>query len=248
VTLLEFRQSFPVQVLKSRIELAVDVDLSDRARWWLAFVFFGPDGRYNPHTVELEARDVLALRRDIDTGYQLLCAMSRDKKVQEAGSSTYVGDARSKLRVLVRVGQGAGLYFFDWHGPFGQSEKSVRVFLTALDDLPDRAKVLIDHIRTTYPSPPKPPLPTANEIAMSVPRYRSEGAFSLVLSKARGWSQIGQKLKELLGCDLRDAHRLLDGPPVVVMRTDSKEEAEKVGNELRAAGANIEVVHRAGND
>jgi len=38
----------------------------------------------------------------------------------------------------------------------------------------------------------------------------------------------------------------LSKQPDAIQRT--KEEAEKVGNELRAAGANIEVVHRAGND
>ena len=140
----------------------------------------------------------------------------------------------------VHVGRAHGVYLAGVYGPVVQNEGNLRVFQTALDDLPSRARTLIEHIRRTHPAPAPPPLPEAINVATLAPKYRGTGSISLVLLRSSGWSAIGQKLKEFLGCDLYDAHRVMAGVPIILMRTNSIEEAESVRAELEAAGGIIE--------
>ena len=78
--------------------------------------------------------------------------------------------------------------------------------------------------------------------AAAAPAAEEKTEFDVVL-KAAGASKLNviKVVRELTGLGLKDAKDLVEGAPKTLKEGVSKEEAEKIAEQLKAAGAEVEV-------
>ena len=80
------------------------------------------------------------------------------------------------------------------------------------------------------------------EFGVSAAPVEEKTEFDVVL-KAAGASKLNviKVVRELTGLGLKDAKDLVEGAPKTLKEGVSKEEAEKIAEQLKAAGAEVEV-------
>ena len=78
--------------------------------------------------------------------------------------------------------------------------------------------------------------------AAAAPAAEEKTEFDVVL-KAAGASKLNviKVVRELTGLGLKDAKDLVEGAPKTIKEGISKEDAEKIAEQLKAAGAEVEV-------
>ena len=78
--------------------------------------------------------------------------------------------------------------------------------------------------------------------AAAAPAAEEKTEFDVVL-KAAGASKLNviKVVRELTGLGLKDAKDLVEGAPKTIKEAVAKEEAEKIAEQLKAAGAEVEV-------
>ncbi len=121
------------------------------------------------------------------------------------------------------------------------NEKSTQILeivkgLTILE-LADLVKALEEEFGVS--AAPVAAAPVAGAAAAPV---EEKTEFDVVL-KAAGASKLNviKVVRELTGLGLKDAKDLVEGAPKTIKEAVSKEEAEKVAEQLKAAGAEVEV-------
>ena len=85
------------------------------------------------------------------------------------------------------------------------------------------------------------PVAAVGAVAAAAP-VEEKTEFDVVL-KAAGASKLNviKVVRELTGLGLKDAKDLVEGAPKTIKEAVSKEEAEKIAEQLKAAGAEVEV-------
>ena len=82
--------------------------------------------------------------------------------------------------------------------------------------------------------------PAAAGAAVAAEEEKTE--FDVILAEAGATKmQVIKLVKEITGLGLKEAKAIVDGAPKAVKEGVSKEEAEKVAEELKAAGAEVEI-------
>ena len=121
------------------------------------------------------------------------------------------------------------------------NEKSTQILeivkgLTSLE-LADLVKALEEEFGVS--AAPVAAAPVAGAAAAPV---EEKTEFDVVL-KSAGASKLNviKVVRELTGLGLKDAKDLVEGAPKTIKEAVSKEEAEKVAEQLKAAGAEVEV-------
>ena len=78
--------------------------------------------------------------------------------------------------------------------------------------------------------------------AAAAPAVEEKTEFDVVL-KAAGASKLNviKVVRELTGLGLKDAKDLVDNAPKTIKEAVSKEEADKIAEQLKAAGAEVEI-------
>ena len=90
--------------------------------------------------------------------------------------------------------------------------------------------------------------PAAAAVAVAGPAAAAEAApaeqteFDVILTSA-GQAKLGviKEVKNITGLDLKGAKDLVDGAPKPIKEAISKEDAEKLAEDLKAAGAEVEI-------
>ena len=80
------------------------------------------------------------------------------------------------------------------------------------------------------------------QLPAAAPAAEEKTEFDVIL-KAAGASKLNviKAVRELTGLGLKDAKDLVEGAPKAIKEGVSKDEAEKVAEALKAAGAEVEV-------
>ncbi len=122
------------------------------------------------------------------------------------------------------------------------NEKSTQILdlvkgLTILE-LADLVKALEEEFGVS--AAPVAAAPVAGAAAAAVVEEKTE--FDVVL-KAAGASKLNviKVVRELTGLGLKDAKDLVEAAPKTIKEAVAKEEAEKIAEQLKAAGAEVEV-------
>ena len=86
------------------------------------------------------------------------------------------------------------------------------------------------------------PVAAAPVVGAAAPVVEEKTEFDVVL-KAAGASKLNviKVVRELTGLGLKDAKDLVEAAPKTVKEAVAKEEAEKIAEQLKAAGAEVEV-------
>ena len=86
------------------------------------------------------------------------------------------------------------------------------------------------------------PVAAVGAVAAAAPVVEEKTEFDVVLTNA-GASKLNviKIVKDICGLGLKDAKDLVEAAPKAVKEAVSKEEAEKIAEQLKAAGAEVEV-------
>ena len=86
------------------------------------------------------------------------------------------------------------------------------------------------------------PVAAVGAVAAAAPVVEEKTEFDVVL-KAAGASKLNviKVVRELTGLGLKDAKDLVEAAPKTIKEAVSKEEADKIAEQLKAAGAEVEV-------
>ena len=86
------------------------------------------------------------------------------------------------------------------------------------------------------------PVAAVGAVAAAAPVVEEKTEFDVVLTSA-GASKLNviKIVKDICGLGLKDAKDLVEGAPKTIKEGISKEEAEKIAADLKAAGAEVEV-------
>ena len=86
------------------------------------------------------------------------------------------------------------------------------------------------------------PVAAVGAVAAAAPVVEEKTEFDVVLTNA-GASKLNviKIVKDICGLGLKDAKDLVEGAPKTIKEGISKEEAEKIAADLKAAGAEVEV-------
>ena len=86
------------------------------------------------------------------------------------------------------------------------------------------------------------PVAAVGAVAAAAPVVEEKTEFDVVLTNA-GASKLNviKIVKDICGLGLKDAKDLVEGAPKTIKEGISKEDAEKIAEQLKAAGAEVEV-------
>ena len=86
------------------------------------------------------------------------------------------------------------------------------------------------------------PVAAVGAVAAAAPVVEEKTEFDVILTNA-GASKLNviKIVKDICGLGLKDAKDLVEGAPKTIKEGISKEEAEKIAADLKAAGAEVEV-------
>ena len=86
------------------------------------------------------------------------------------------------------------------------------------------------------------PVAAVGAVAAAAPVVEEKTEFDVILTNA-GASKLNviKLVKDVCGLGLKDAKDLVEGAPKTIKEGISKEEAEKIAADLKAAGAEVEV-------
>ena len=86
------------------------------------------------------------------------------------------------------------------------------------------------------------PVAAVGAVAAAAPVVEEKTEFDVILTNA-GASKLNviKLVKDVCGLGLKDAKDLVEGAPKTIMEGISKDEAEKLAADLKAAGAEVEV-------
>ena len=86
------------------------------------------------------------------------------------------------------------------------------------------------------------PVAAVGAVAAAAPAVEEKTEFDVIL-KAAGASKLNviKVVRELTGLGLKDAKDLVEAAPKTIKEGISKEDAEKIAEQLKAAGAEVEV-------